>query len=402
MNSESGEPTGFRLRSLAWSVYLPSILFAIGQGAAIPVVALVALDLGASPALAGAIVALRGIGTLVFDVPASLLVDRFGEKRAIVIATVSLGLVAIGIATRPSLIVYSILVFLLGGAWSIWALARLTYVTEATPLHIRGRAMSLMGGTMRVGQFVGPLLGGLVIAWWGLAGPFMVQAFFAMAAAVAIALTIEPTTPALRESKAGTAPISMKTVIRSNLRTLGTAGFVAVAVQILRSTRQVIIPLWGDHIGLNASQISLIFGVSAGIEMVLFYPIGMVMDRKGRKWAALPCLIVFGTGMTLIPLTDTFTRLLIVGLILGVGNGLGAGINMTLGSDLSPELGRNQFFGVWRFISDVGTAGGPLLVAALTSLISLGAAAFAAGAIGLIGAGVMWKAVPETLRPDPD
>lgn len=402
MNSESGGDAGFRLRSLAFSVYLPSILFAIGQGAAIPVVALVALDLGASPALAGAIVALRGIGTLVFDVPAGLLVSRFGEKRAIVVATASLGVVAIGIAMRPSLIVYSILVFLLGGAWAVWQLARLTYVTEATPLHVRGRVMSVMGGTGRIGQFIGPLLGGLVIAWWGLAGPFMIQAFFAMAAAVAIALTIEPTAPAGRERDASGSAISTRTVIRSNLRTLGTAGLVAVAVQILRSTRQVIIPLWGDHIGLNASQISLIFGISAGIEMVLFYPIGMLMDRKGRKWAALPCLIVLAAGMTLIPLTDTFRGLMLVGLILGFGNGLGAGINMTLGSDLSPELGRNQFFGVWRFISDLGTAGGPLLVAALTSLISLGAAAFVAGAIGLIGAGVMWKAVPETLRPDPD
>ena len=55
---------------------------------------------------------------------------------------------------------------------------------------------------------------------------------------------------------------------------------------------------------------------------------------------------------------------------------------------------------MWRLVSDVGTAGGPLLVAAVTSLISLGAAAVAVAGVGLIGAGIMWRAVPETLQVD--
>jgi MFS family permease len=175
---------------------------------------------------------------------------------------------------------------------------------------------------------------------------------------------------------------------------------VAVAIQVLRTSRQAILPLWGDHLGLGASQISLIFGLSSGIEMAIFYPIGMLMDRKGRKWAAVPCLVLLSVGMALIPLTSTFAGLLAVGLFLGVANGLGAGINMVLGSDFSPQLGRSQFFGIWRLISDIGTAGGPLLVAAVTSIASLGAAAVAVGGLGLIGAAVMWRAVPETLQAE--
>ena len=58
------------LRSLTASVYLPTFLFAVGQGAVIPIVALQAKSLGASLAVAGFIVALRGIGVLAFDVGA--------------------------------------------------------------------------------------------------------------------------------------------------------------------------------------------------------------------------------------------------------------------------------------------------------------------------------------------
>ena len=60
------------LRSLGMSVYVPSVLFFIGDGGLIAIVALAARDLGASPALAGLIVALRGVGVLGFDIPAGV------------------------------------------------------------------------------------------------------------------------------------------------------------------------------------------------------------------------------------------------------------------------------------------------------------------------------------------
>jgi MFS family permease len=177
-------------------------------------------------------------------------------------------------------------------------------------------------------------------------------------------------------------------------------GSVAVTVQILRSARQAIIPLWGDHIGLGASQISLIFAASSGIEMLLFYPVGMLMDRKGRKWAALPCLVLLSLSMALVPFTADFVGLLLVGLLAGLANGFGSGINMTLGSDISPALGRSQFLGLWRLISDMGQAAGPLLIAVVTSLATLGAAPVVVAGVGLIGSAVLWKAVPETLDQD--
>jgi MFS family permease len=394
LSDSSDQDQPFKVRSLTKSVYLPNFLFAVGQGAAIPVIALLALDLGASPALAGAIVALRGLGTLIFDIPAGVLVARVGEKRAMIIATVALAAVALGIGLRPSLPYYALLVVLMGCAWSVWTLARLSFATESSPLGHRGRVMSMMGGMARAGQFLGPLIGGLAVIPMGLAGPFVVQATLAVAASLTLVMS---RTPEVLADTDRTEAITMRGVFHAHRRTLGTAGFVAVAVQVLRSSRQAIIPLWGDQLGIGASQISLIFSASSAMEMLVFYPVGMLMDRKGRKWAAIPCLTLLSIGIALIPITSDVLSLTIVGLGIGLANGLGSGINMTLGSDLSPAAGRSQFLGLWRLVSDVGTTGGPLLVAVTTSLASLGAAAVAVGAVGLIGALVLWRVVPETL-----
>lgn len=396
MKGRSDEADAFRVKSLTVSVYLPTFLFSVGQGAAIPIIALLALDLGATPAMAGLIVALRGIGILVFDLPAGILVARYGERRSMVMATSLLGLIALGIGSRPSLPLFALLVLLMGFAYSVWALARLTFATEATPPRHRGRVMSMMGGVNRTGQFVGPLLGSLTVIGFGLVGPFFLQAVFAVMASIVLRNTPELESYGMSRNQS----VSIRSLIRAHGSALRTAGFVSITVQVLRSAREAIIPLWGDQMGLTASQVSLVFAASSGTEMLVFYPAGILMDRKGRRWAAIPCLLLLSLGVALIPFTATFIGLLAVGVLLGVANGFGAGINMTLGSDLSPRIGRSQFLGIWRLLGDMGTAGGPLLIAITTSMLSLSAAPFFVAGLGLAGAAVMWRSVPETLVED--
>jgi MFS family permease len=394
MTQDGGD---FRVRSLTTSVYLPNFLFAVGQGAVIPFVALLALDLGATPAIAGAIVALRGVGLMIFDIPAGVMVARIGERKSMLLSTIALTLIAVVIGLRPPLPVYALLVTAMGCAWSVWTLARLAFATEVAPSRHRGRVMSMIGGVTRMGNFIGPLVSGLIVLRLGVAAPFVVQAVLALAAAAA--LWISPVPPGFESAHEAAEQPRMRQVLRENRRVFATAGMFALTSQVLRSAREAIIPLWGNEIGVTPSVISFIFGASSAIEILVFYPVGQLMDRRGRKWAAIPSMTLLAVGITLVPLTSTAWSLTVVGLVMGLANGLGAGMNMTIGSDLSPPLGRNQFLGLWRFTSDVGTAGGPLLVALTTFAFSLSAAAVAVGGVGAIGVLILWLTVPETLTP---
>ena len=74
----------FSLRRIALPVFGPSFLFGLGEGAILPVIALTVRQLGGSVALAALMVTLIGIGSLVTNIPASLITARWGERWAIV------------------------------------------------------------------------------------------------------------------------------------------------------------------------------------------------------------------------------------------------------------------------------------------------------------------------------
>ena len=178
-----------------------------------------------------------------------------------------------------------------------------------------------------------------------------------------------------------------------------TIGVGAACLGVLRVCRQALVPLWGQQIGLDPAQVSLLFGISSAIDMLFFYPVGMVSDRYGRRAVALPCLALLSLGFLARPLTASFAGLAVVGALMGIGNGLGSGIVMTLGADLAPPDGRAAFLGAWRLISDVGQAGGPLLAAAATAIATLGAASVTIGVLGLGGVAIFAIFLPS--RPEP-
>jgi MFS family permease len=121
------------------------------------------------------------------------------------------------------------------------------------------------------------------------------------------------------------------------------------------------------------------------------------MDTWGRKFVALPSLFALALGLAILPLTHDLYSFLVVAVLTGLGNGLGAGIVMTLGADFAPDDRRGEFLGVWRLIGDGGQAGGPILISLLVGLASLSVAALVCSGIGMLGGIVMAVFLPETL-----
>jgi MFS family permease len=385
------------VRRAALSIYGPSTIWGVGQGAILPVVALSARELGASVGAAGLVVALTGLGALAGDIPAGALAHRIGERHAMLWSTAVAAIALVGCVLAPSVPVLGVSVAALGASAAVWGLARQAYLADVVPVAQRARALSTLGGSHRIGVFVGPFAGAWAIGVWGLDAAYAIHAFAAVIACVV--LVAVPEVP--RVDPEAHAASSTVAVVRAHLPVLRTLGLGVVVLAALRASRQVVLPLWAEHRGIDATTTSVIFGASGAVDMLLFYPAGYVMDRLGRRWVAVPSTILLGVCFLLLPLTTGLRGVLVVALLLGVANGAGSGIVMTLGADASPVVGRSQFLGAWRLCADAGAAGGPVLVSAVSAAASLATGVWVMGVVGLLGAGALHRwigAVDPTRR----
>lgn len=375
-------------------IYLPQLLFGIGQGAIAPIIVFSALDLGASTPMAGFVTGLVGLGHVLGDLPAGQLAARIGERRAMQVAVALLLVALAGCILAPSLWVFGIAVAATGLSVAVWGLARHLYLTEVVPFHLRARALSSLGGVQRIGLFLGPFLGAASLTLVDTDGPYWVFVVGAVAASAALVAT-RRTLPEHDAKATDPSVRGLVTVVGEHARLLRTLGTAALLVGALRASRQVVIPLWGNEIGLDAATTSIVFGLSGAIDMLLFYPAGKAMDRFGRRWVAVPSMAVLGLAFLLLPLTRDVASMAAVALLMGVGNGMSSGIIMTISSDAAPAGGRGQFLAAFRVISDTGMMAGPFLIGAVAAASALVPAILAAGAVGGLASLALARWVPR-------
>lgn len=382
------------LRRLVAPAYLPTFFWGITAGATMPVVALSGRALGATVEVAALLVGLGTIAEFLIAVPVGKLVDRFGERRTLLSSGSLMILAMLLAATAPSVGWLALAIVLQSPAVVAFIVARQGFIADSVPLHFRARALSTLGGVARSGILVGPFLAAPAIAAWGPQAGYGVGALAAVVTAAVVALAVHDPVKATDAEDGGRPAVRARDVLRSQRRVFLTIGVGVLAIGLARSAYVVVTPLWAESIGVTAAQTAVLFGVVAGVEVALFFVAGWLSDRYGRAASAVPCAMLIGIGLALLPTTVTFAALMAVGVIVGLGNGLGSGIVMTLGVDNAPAQGRGAFLSLWRMFSLVGHNGASIVVAGVTAVASLAASAVTVGTLAVLGGVWMLRWIP--------
>lgn len=392
----------FQIRSLIWSLYAPSFLLTFGQGLLIPILPIFARnEFGSSDVLIALMITARPLGTMIFDVPAGVLVGMFGLRRTMFAGIFLFAIAAVVGGISPNFNFLMIGRFVAGASFALWSISRQVHIANTVPVGQRGKALSLFGGISRGATIAGPIVGGLLYDYVDVRAPFFAQAAVAAATAILILFTMKRTEESgARRGGHNIFPILGHTLY-DNKRIFATAGSAAIMLQFLRAAREYIIPLWADEIGYGGKESGFIFGVSSTIDTLMFPIVGYVMDRFGRKFVGVPAFLILAAGFALIPLADTYVLLLLVGVVVGLGNGLSSGLVLTMGVDFAPRDTPGEFLGVWRFISDGGGASGPIVIGAVASATALATASVLTAGAGALGAFILIVFVRETLVKDP-
>lgn len=385
-----------------WPVLAPSLLFAAGLGAILPVMVLGALDLGSSSSFAAAIVGIMGAVSLVATVPAGILVDRLGDFRAMLVATIAAVIVLGGIVaafvwdSSASLALYTVGLMLFAPVSDVWNLARQAVVAEVMPPQDLSKAMTALGGTQRVGNLIGPIVGAGLMLVFPLWSVFVFSGVASVAAIVIMALPIaqipgysnrgNPRAPSPAEVVAPKSGKSSLPRLEVRWKAVILVGISMIALTVARSAQPVVIQLWGVEIGLQESSISLLIAFGAGLELIFMFLGAYIKDHLGRTTTMVACLTIFGSGFVIMVLRPDLAGMIAAAAIMAVGNGLGAGINMTIGADLSPAIGRARFLGIWAIFSNGGKLAGPTVVSLVITIASLRFGILFPGLFAILGA----------------
>ena len=382
------------------SVYVPSVMLAIGEGMLVPVLPLYVAALGAPFWLVGLVLAAESLGMLIGDVPAGALLRRLDRKVTMLVGVAVVGVAVTATAFVEGVAAVLVLRLLAGLGAALWGISRHAFLTTAVPAPQRGRAIAAFGGAQRVGLLIGPALGGLVAATGGYDAAFLTYGAIAAAAFVVCAVFLE------RAQRPSTVPTrhvgslaAIAAVVREHRRVLVVAGAGQFMAQGIRSGRKIVLPLFGATVlGLSVEQVGWIVSIGAAFDVALFPLAGWVMDRYGRKHAIVPSFLLQAVGMALVPLAGGFVGLAAAAALIGFGNGLSSGTMMTVASDLAPDDAVGEFIGVWRLLGDGGLMGGPVVVGALADLLTLPLATVAIATVGVGAALTFAYGVPETRR----
>jgi MFS family permease len=387
LSASDGDVAPATLRDMILPAFLPTLVFEIGNGAVMPVVALSALHLGASAAEAAFMLALMGIGRVLGDVPAARLAQRIGDRRAMIVASALAVVAFVACLMARNLATLGAALIVVGGATAVFYLARHSYLTVTAPVALRARAMSTLAGSHRIGLFIGPFIGAGVIALTDVQGAYLL-AVVTSAATGGLLLLVRDVEhapePSLPQGPSG----SWNLLVRYR-RLFLTLGVGILSVGAVRAARQTVLPLWADHLHISAETTSLIFGVAGAVEMLIFYPAGRIMDTHGRLAIAVPSMVILGGAMMCLPLSTGVLSLTLVAVVMSIGNGIGSGIMMTIGADAAPVAERVGFLGLWRVFSDSGNAAGPVLVSVVATAWTLAIAVVTVGATGLLAAAAL-------------
>jgi DHA1 family multidrug resistance protein-like MFS transporter len=390
-SSRTGQPAE-RYSSALWTVLATNFIVQSGFGAILPLLPQFVRHRGFPLADMGAMAAAYAAVSFLGQMGAGPLADRWGRKFFMVAGGVleSLGTAGFLVHAAPWWYILCRILQGLGSAAVVPAANAL--VADLVPEERRGRAYGLMGAAGSAGFAVGPMLGGLAGAAWGLSAPFAIGVGLNAAATLVSLLLLPAGRPKVQRQR-----LAAHTV-RPLLGTLWPYFWVMFAWMGLTGMYDTAWSLYMQYLGASKWVIGLSFTLFSGPLLLLQLFGGRAADRAGRRGLmvaglALETLTVGFYVISRSAWLSIWVSVLEAAAMSLIGPALSASVMTRAPEDLHGAVqGWFQASGTLG-AAVLALASGPLLVGHPNHPFILGAAVLM---VTTIGAAVIWK----PWRPD--
>lgn len=355
----------------------------LGIGIIVPIMPVFARTLGAGGFALGMIIAAFSVSRGLLLPVVGNLSDRWGRKGFLVTGLIIYGLVGMLIPHAESVTgLIGIRGFHGVGSAMIVPIA-MAYMSLLAPAGKEGQYMSYLNIAIFSGIGCGPIIGGLVFDFMGVAWVFYLMALLSFIACL-LAVFYMPAHLA-GDQKARRSLLASFVAMLKNGKTGGIL-LARYATMIVMVPTMAFLPLimaeWQDSSGL---QIGVVIAARTLVNALLQIPFGRVADRYSKLPLLLAGSICLAAIIYIIPTIDSFLQIFVLYLILGA---VEASIWAVLGAYASVEAkeryGHGTMMGVFSFAMSGGVFTGAVLAGFSMDRWGIGWAYHVTGATVLI------------------
>lgn len=360
-----------------------------------PVLALFAESLGASPERIGVIVSVSTLTGVFLKLPSGALSDIYGRRMLLRVGVIAFGVPPFFYPFISDLNVLTWLRLFHGLATAIFAPSALATVAELYRER-RGAALGTYTACTQSGALLGPFIGGYLGFAYGFSSAFLTAGLFGCAAIVMFySLHLSPPPPRLHDKGLASVWSEMWkgfSIVARNRKVLVTSSTDA-AKMIANGALMAFLPLYGISVGLNAGEVGLLFTIQSLTSFISKPIMGRVSDRMGRQPLIMLGLVICAATFVSIPHVSELALLLVLSAGFGFGEAVVSSSSSAFVADSSEFKTLGAGMGMQGTIGDIGHASGPLLAGVLIANMSY------AGAFGIIAglqvaaAGFFWLAM---------
>ncbi|MBM9536468.1 MFS transporter [Desulfobulbus alkaliphilus] len=342
------------------TVVLSVFIALLGVGIVIPVLPLLAVNLGATGFTLGLITAAFSVSRGLVQPGVGSLSDRWGRKGFLVVGFFIYGLVGLLIPYATS-VFHLILIRLFQGIGSAMIIpVAMAYASALSPVGQEGRYMSVINIAIFCGIGFGPVLGGIFADLWGLASVFYMMATLCFIACVLVVVNMPASCPGDGHMAVGL-QVSMRRMM-ARRRTMGIllARFSTVLMMVpTMAFLPVMMAPWPDSSGL---QVGLVIAGRTMMNAVLQIPFGRLADKHDKVVLLLLGCICMSIAIFSIPMASTFMAIMGLYLFLGFGEAI---LWPVLGAYAAEEgrthFGHGTMMGVFNLAMSAGVFTGAIL-----------------------------------------
>jgi MFS family permease len=372
------------------------VLTHIGVIGAKLLLALFAIDLGASPLQVGLVFSMFSILPAIFAISAGRWVDRVGVRIPLVLGCGGAGLAIVLTAVAPGLWALYPAAAAIGVFFMIYAVAGQSLVGSLGQTTDRTRNFSYYSLAVALAGVVGRASTGIAIDLIGHRGAAIMLAVGPLVA-LGIAWWLRRRTPAAapadaRPARPSAADLWKRPPLR---RALIAAGIVEAGNELFA----LFVPLYGSSLGLSATFIGLLLAVYAGASFIVRTVLPRLVRRFGEE--GVLCGALGGAallGMLMIATTQP-ALLLVLSAMFGFTLGCGMPLSMALTYARAPEGRAAEAIGLRQSVNKSIEVTVPVGFGALAGIAGLAPLAIALSLVLAVGAVVIGRDARR--RPHP-